>query len=243
MCIVRILTYWYASQQVYVRWRNTYSDGFATICGVRQGSVLSPYLFCVYMDDLSSDLNELNIGCILGNQKINHIMCAYDLLLLSPSATGLSTLIKTTELFGAAHDILFNSDKSKIMIFTCKLLDKNTVSDFTISGCHIPLCNSFTYLGHILCVNMKDDSDIERQCKRIYAQGNTLLRKFGMCSEAVKCTLFQTFCTPMYTAHLWLNHTKAVINKLYIAYNNIGRYLFDEPKYPSGHSSSIPRGI
>ena len=56
------------------------SNSFNVSNGVRQGSVLSPYLFAVYMDDLSSELNKVNAGCIVGNLKLNHIMYADDLL-------------------------------------------------------------------------------------------------------------------------------------------------------------------
>ena len=47
-------------------------DSFNVSNGVR----LSPYLFAVYMDDLSSELNKINAGCIVGNLKLNHnLLC------------------------------------------------------------------------------------------------------------------------------------------------------------------------
>ena len=52
MYIVRILVVWYNVQKMYIRWNNTMSDSFSVSNGVRQGGILSPYLFCVYMDDL-----------------------------------------------------------------------------------------------------------------------------------------------------------------------------------------------
>ena len=35
--------------------------------GVRQGGIIFPYLFCVYMDDISNKLNNVNAGCIIGS--------------------------------------------------------------------------------------------------------------------------------------------------------------------------------
>ena len=45
--------------------------------------------------------------------------------------------------------------------------------------------------------DLSDDLDIERQRKQLYAQGNTILRKFHMCTINVKFTLFRTYCLPL----------------------------------------------
>ena len=42
------------------------------------------------MDDLSVNLKECQTGCIAGGTIVNHLMYADDIVLLSPSATGLS---------------------------------------------------------------------------------------------------------------------------------------------------------
>ena len=51
--IVRLLVFWYSHQQMFVKWGNVMSSVFTVSNGVRQGGVLSPYLFNVYMDGLS----------------------------------------------------------------------------------------------------------------------------------------------------------------------------------------------
>ena len=86
------------------------------------------------------------------------------------------------------------------------------------------------YLGHYICEDLKDDIDINRQCRQIYAQGNLLIRKFGMCSSNVKSFLFNTYCSSMYTAQLWWNYNVSSIKKLYVAYNNVFRFLHNLPR-------------
>ena len=76
--------------------------------------------FCVYMDDLSKKLNNVNAGCIIGAALINHLMYADDLVLFAPSSLGLSMLLSACSDYGLEHDIKYNSTKSNVMIFCCK---------------------------------------------------------------------------------------------------------------------------
>ena len=48
--IVRILLFWYSKQTVCVKWGRCISDYFSISNGVRQGGILSPKLFSVYVD-------------------------------------------------------------------------------------------------------------------------------------------------------------------------------------------------
>ena len=56
------------------------SSGFKVTNGMRQGGILSPYLFCVYADELSRMLNNVNAGCFVGESLVNHLMYADDLV-------------------------------------------------------------------------------------------------------------------------------------------------------------------
>ena len=117
--IVRILIFWYTTPKMYVCWKNIMSKHFSVTKGVRQGGILSPYLFCVYMDDLSNKLNNVNTGCIIGSSLINHLMYADDLVLMAPSSMGLSMLLSVCSEYGIEHDIKY-STRSNVMIFSCK---------------------------------------------------------------------------------------------------------------------------
>ena len=147
---------------MYVKWNNTTSAGFKVSNGVRQGGILSPYLFCVYMDDLSHTLNMVPTGCTVGAGNINHFVYSDDLALLSPTANGMRALLETCEQYGIDHDIKFNSLKSCILIFKCKLLKDFICSVFYLNGVQIPVQNSVKYLGHIINDELKDDLDILR---------------------------------------------------------------------------------
>ena len=58
-------------------------------CGVRQGGVLSPVLFAIYVDDIIVELKSSQEGCSIGGLYLGCVMYADDLLLLSASLTTL----------------------------------------------------------------------------------------------------------------------------------------------------------
>ena len=71
--------------------------------GVRQGGILSPYRFCIYVDELSKMLNNVHVACFVGTMLVNHLMYADDLVLLSPSAAGLSMLLSICSTYGIEY--------------------------------------------------------------------------------------------------------------------------------------------
>ena len=55
-CIITLLYEWYHKLFSCVKWNNTFSEYFAIVSGVRQGSVLSPFLYAIFVDEI---LNKL----------------------------------------------------------------------------------------------------------------------------------------------------------------------------------------
>ena len=69
------------------------SPHFTISNGVRQGGILYPSLFAVYIDALSSLLNTSRIGCHIDDVCINHVFYADDLCLMAPCTIALQELI------------------------------------------------------------------------------------------------------------------------------------------------------
>ena len=65
--VLRLLFYMYTNQTLQVRWGGTVSNKFTASNGVKQGAILSPILFSVYMDELFERLEKSGVGCHMGN--------------------------------------------------------------------------------------------------------------------------------------------------------------------------------
>ena len=64
--VVRVLVFVYEEQAGCVKLGGRKSSYFWLSNGTRQGSVLSPLLFSVYLDDLLKELRGLGLGCHIG---------------------------------------------------------------------------------------------------------------------------------------------------------------------------------
>jgi len=53
--------------------------------GVKQGKVLSPVLFCVYLNELLLALSAANVSCYVGDYFVGALAYADDLVLTAPS--------------------------------------------------------------------------------------------------------------------------------------------------------------
>jgi len=91
--------------------------------GVRQGGVLGPYFFAVYLDDLSNELNNIKAikaGCYIGEVLSNHLMFADDICVFCPSVCWLQRILDVCQANAELHGIICNCNKTVCMTFKAK---------------------------------------------------------------------------------------------------------------------------
>ena len=89
--LVALLQYWFSISYNKVRWGEMLSQPYKLLAGVRQGGVLSPVLFSIYVDGL---LNKFrHFGCRYLGLSTSALMFADDIVLVAPSVTELQTML------------------------------------------------------------------------------------------------------------------------------------------------------
>ena len=90
-CLLRNL---YAGQETAVRAGHRTTDWFQIEKGVRQGCILSPYLFNFYAEDImrNAGLDEAKAGIKIAGRNINNLRYADDTTLMAESEEGLKSL-------------------------------------------------------------------------------------------------------------------------------------------------------
>jgi len=70
--VLQLLCTMYLNHSTLVEWNRFRSVAFKVLNGVKQGGILSPITFCVYIDDLLLLLQNSDVGCYIGNFLLMH---------------------------------------------------------------------------------------------------------------------------------------------------------------------------
>ncbi len=114
------------------------SDPFLIRAGVLQGSVISPFLYSIFIDDLARCLNNLP-GVKIGACKLNCTMYADDIAVFGRTAEELNLLLRA-----CATDASFN--RYRFSVGKCAVIGDD-VASYLLDGEIIPQVRQFTYLG------------------------------------------------------------------------------------------------
>ena len=148
--ILEIIRMLYLSDTASVKIGKTYSPPFSTNIGVRQGCVLSPLLFNLFLADLQPLLQDCDDNVKIDEStSVSCFLWADDILMFSNSKEGLQGKLNKLEEYCTTNKLTVNTEKTQCMIFnkTGRLL-KNF--EFTYNNTPLSCVREYKYLGFMV---------------------------------------------------------------------------------------------
>ncbi|KAG1712187.1 Conserved oligomeric Golgi complex subunit 6 [Nymphon striatum] len=144
-----------------------YSDWFGASVGVRQGCLLSPILFNLFLERIMEDaLADYSEGLRCAGRKVTDLRFADDIDLIGESEKGLQELTKRVEKASMKYGMEISTEKSKVMIVGRQVDSENKQIAVIVNGQKLDQVNSFTYLGSKVDESGKSEKEIRMRIGR-----------------------------------------------------------------------------
>ena len=215
----------YCNQKIRIDCNGSKSKIFSATNGVKQGGVLSPRLFNIYLNDLLIHLKSLGIGCHMNGQFVGTFIYADDITILAPTQSCLANMLHTCDRYASHHDLLFNPDKTKCMFFTLN----NRLSHFPLNFKNVNL--EFVKQCHLLGVYISTDilyRNIQSTIHTFYRKCNEVRLDFAMVSSEIKAKLISIYCMDLYGSQMW-NFSDDNVQSFYTAWRRVTRIVWNLP--------------
>ena len=207
--VLRTLIAVYEEQYAWVKWGGSRSSIFSISNGTRQGSILSPALFAVYIDDLLKELRALGVGCHIAGLYYGAVGFCDDILLIAPTRDGMQVMLNTCERFALRNNLQFSTDpnpaKSKtkciFMIGRKKNLPKPV--PLILSGKELPWVATATHLGHELHESGSMDHDCYVKRAEFISKSTDIRETFAFASPVEVLRAVKVFAGDLYGGNLW----------------------------------------
>jgi len=224
--VTRLLLDMHRRQHVRIKWNGSYSQFFGIENGVKQGGVISPILFTLYIDVLLNRLKSEGIGCHIGQEYYGSFGYADDLTLLCPSLKGLQQMLDICSEFGHEFDMKYNPTKSECIRFGRRNLD--TDYNMILNGQRLKWVKEVKHLGNYIMYNLDETLEVSRKSRSFIYSINMVLANFRKTKSSTLNALVETYCSTFYGAQAW-NLADRAISKIYTTWNKAIRRVWNLP--------------
>ena len=167
--LITIIKSLYEKATSAVLYNGNTGDWFHTTVGVRQGCLLSPTLFNIFLEKIMTDALDNHEGTVkIGGRIITNLRFADDIDGLAGKEEELENLVKKVETASTAYGMEISPDKTKIMSNNANGLTKT----IKVKGYNLETVTNFKYLGVIVT-----DEGTKREVLTRIAQATSALTK------------------------------------------------------------------
>eukprot|EP00794_Sanderia_malayensis_P009858 gene9858-biopygen8121 len=217
--LVTVIESLYNNNSDAVLMSNSELEWFQTTVGVRQGCVLSPCLFNIFLEQIMMEALEDYSGTVkVAGREINNLRFADNIDLVAGSKEELANLPTRLDTVSRKYGMEISAEKSKIMV-TSRNDGSVTAADAQIKFGDVELeeVTSFQYLGFTLNESVTSETEIKKRLAIATNQLAKLTRVWNSSaiSTAIKIRLMKSLITSiaLYGCETW-THSKALEKRI-----------------------------
>ena len=148
----RVLRNMYESVESSVLVNDDKTDRFQIETGVRQGCILSPILFNIFIDGVTKQINRQGVGVKIQGRDVSILLFADDIVLIAEGPERLQKMLDLVYEYSRKWRFSFNIGKSNVVIFQ-KRGRRPADIQFQMGGEVLEQKKSYKYLG----VDLEDE--------------------------------------------------------------------------------------
>ena len=210
--LLRAVKSLYVGSKACVRVANEVSEWFPVRVGLRQGCVMSPWLFNLYIDgvvrEVNARVNGRGLKLLDGDDngwELNQLLFADDTVVVADSESKLCQLVTEFGRVCERRKLRVNVGKSKVM--RCTRNEDGARLNVMLNGEALEEVDEFKYLGSVIAANGGVEADV---CHRVNEGSKVLGALKGVWKNRgletnVKKVLYEKVVVPtvMYGSELW----------------------------------------
>ena len=171
--------------------------------GVRQGEVLSPFLYCIFVDELLDILTVSGLGVSISGLYCGAPMYADDLVLVASTPKELQAMLDVVERYASRWRYSLNADKSVVMVLgessRTRSLARST-RKWTLGAESIKEVDEQHHLGILRTVHSTNIFHTIEKCTSGWSAFfalSSIGSRFGCLHPLTSFRLYNTLCMPI----------------------------------------------
>jgi len=219
-----------------IRLNNEFTPWFMSSSGVRQGDVLSPSLFAIFVNDLAIDIKDMHLGVPMANEDVSILLYADDIVILAESEENLQHMISYMQKWCNKWRLKINYAKTNVVHFRNRRKPRTSYI-FKYADVQLETVDRYKYLGIYFneFLNFTSSADVLAESSGRAMGG--IIGKFKSIRNLtydIFLKLFQTGVIPImdYCAGVWGFNDNNAID---IIQNRAMRYFMGVNKFAPTH--------
>ena len=146
----------FTSSQAQIRLNGSLTESFMVSSGVKQGDIISPLLFSLYLNDLATGIKSLNCGVEINDITLAILLYADDIVLIAPDEHSLQKMLSFVNEWCRKWRMAINTDKTQIVHFRPSRSSRTNYS-FSLGDHALSIVSHYKYLGVIFDEHLNFD--------------------------------------------------------------------------------------